>query len=193
MKGKIASAAATAVLGLLVIAPATARAAGGAPEPGASPPNEVVVTTTGWYATDHADTISIFEPVGAGPFPAILFVHGGAWGRAQPNAYELDWARDLAAAQGWLVAVIGYPTKVKHEQIVEPNAVALAISGLARRPDVDRQAIAVWGESAGGQLALLSGYRDARRLHPQVSAIVSISGPREQAGRPGRAANWPAG
>ncbi|HEX3705558.1 MAG TPA: alpha/beta hydrolase [Mycobacteriales bacterium] len=171
------------VLCLLVATPAhAAQAADG--DPGTPtitltgpPPISDVVTTTGWYTPHHAETITLFSPAGDGQYPAVVFVHGGAWGRAQPNSYELDWARDLAAKQHWVVAVIGYPTKVHNEQVVEPDALAEAITSVSKQSDVDSHAIALWGESAGGQLALLAGYRDAMRLHPLVSGVVSISGP----------------
>lgn len=168
--------AAAALLGALVITPATARASAPLAAHDSGQSSEVA-TTTGWYTTDDADTISIFEPAGPGPYPAVIFVHGGAWGRAQPNAYELSWAADLARSQGWLVAVIGYPTKVPHEHIAEPYALALAIQAIANRSDVINRSIALWGESAGGQLALLAAYRDAAAPHPAVRAVVSISGP----------------
>jgi acetyl esterase/lipase len=175
-KGRVGAVTGAVVLSLLTI-PGAARAADAAPPVVGSGSGSGVVVTNGWYASDPADTISLYEPEGTGPFPAIVFVHGGAWGRAQPNAYELGWARALAAAQHWVVAVIGYPTKVAREQVVEPKSVALAIGTVSRRPKVDLRRIALWGESAGGQLALLAAYRDAQRLHPLVSAVVSISGP----------------
>jgi acetyl esterase/lipase len=107
----------------------------------------------------------------------VLFIHGGAWGRSRPNSDEFRFARSLAATQSWVVAVIGYPTKIPHERIVEPQAIRMALSHLAARSDVDRHSIALWGESSGGQLALLTAYRDAMRPDPLVRAVVSISGP----------------
>ena len=171
------------VLSLLVAAPAhPARAA--EPGPGlvpitltGPPPISRVVATNGWYTPDSTTTITLYSPTTGDRHPAVVFVHGGAWGRAQPTAYELRWARALAAHEGWVVAVIGYPTKVPNEQTLEPRAIADAIGAVSRRPDVDSRAIALWGESAGGQLALLTAYRAAARLHPFVSGVVSISGP----------------
>jgi acetyl esterase/lipase len=174
----VVSAGLTGILSLLIVAPATARAADGTPQRTPTPaPGTQIVSTTGWYATDHADTITTFAPAGDGRYPAVIFVHGGAWGRAQPNDNELQWGHDLAQTQGWLVAVIGYPAKVPNEQVVEPRALAFAIDAVAHRSDVDPNAIALWGESAGAQLALVAAYRDARTLRPLVSGVVSISGP----------------
>lgn len=165
-----------ALLGLLIAAPSAARAADPAPsEPPGTPP--AVVATTGTYSPDPANTITTYAPSSVGAHPAVIFVHGGAWGRSQPNSYELRWARELAEQADWVVAVIGYPTKVPHEHVAEPRAVALAIRTVASRADVNPNSIALWGESAGGQLALLAAYRDAARLHPVVTGVVSISGP----------------
>lgn len=172
------AAGASALLCLLVVAPSAARAADHAPERAVAPaPSPEIVSSNGWYTPDRADTITVYEPATKGRHPAVIFVHGGAWGRSQPNGHELDWAHDLAADQGWLVAVIGYPAKVPHEQVVEPRAISDAITAVAHRADVDRSAVALWGESAGAHLALLAAYRDARTLDPLVTGVVSISGP----------------
>lgn len=133
--------------------------------------------TRGWYGLDHADTITTYRPAAPGRYPAVIFVHGGAWGRSQPTSYEFNWAENLAQTEGWLVAVIGYPAKVRNEHVIEPYAMAAAIRAVAHRSDVDDRAIALWGESAGGQLALLAGYRNSTTWRPLVSAVVSISGP----------------
>lgn len=169
---------AAVLLSLLVAAPSAARAADADPASGSAPSSQPrIVTVTGWYTLDPSSSITLYRPAGDGTSPAVLFVHGGAWGRSQPNSYELSWARELAEQEGWLVAVIGYPTKVPREHVAEPRAIAAAIDALAHRSDVDPHAIALWGESAGGQLALLAAYRDAARLHPVVGGVVSISGP----------------
>jgi acetyl esterase/lipase len=169
------SAAAAAALVSLIGAPA-ARAA--EPPPSDAPDSApAIVSTTGWYSPDDPNTVTLYEPDGPGPYPALIFVHGGAWGRSQPNEYELQWAHDLAAGEGWLVAVIGYPTKVRDAHVAEPRAIALAIDAIAQRAEVDRHAVALWGESAGAQLALVAAYRDAARLNPVVAGVVSISGP----------------
>jgi acetyl esterase/lipase len=107
----------------------------------------------------------------------VLFIHGGAWGRARPNVYEFRFARRLAAQNDWVVAVIGYPTKIPRERTVEPHAIRKALTRLAGRDDVDPRSVALWGESSGGQLALLAAYRDAMTAKPLVDAVVSISGP----------------
>ncbi len=169
-------AAAAAALALLVAVPASAQADTGTPSV-PSAPSQSVVSTTGWYSPQPADTVTIYEPDAPGPFPAVIFVHGGAWGRSQPIDGEFQWADDLAQQQGWLVAVIGYPAKIPREQVVEPRAIAWAVDEIAHRSDVASSSVALWGESAGAHLALVAAYRDARTLRPLVSGVVSVSGP----------------
>jgi 2,6-dihydroxypseudooxynicotine hydrolase len=52
-----------------------------------------------------------------------------------------------------------------------PRTVSSAIAWLADRPEVDPEAIGVWGQSTGGQLAIRVAAVD-----PRVSAAVSLSG-----------------
>lgn len=180
MRAAVVPVVVAAVLSLFLAGHSAARAAEVSVQASASPtssPSPEIRTTSGWYGLDRADTITIDEPAAPGRYPAVIFIHGGAWGRSQPTSYEFDWARQLAQQEGWLVAVIGYPAKVRHEEVVEPYAIATAIHAVASRGDVDDRAIALWGESAGAQLALLAAYRDARSWNPLVSAVVSISGP----------------
>lgn len=148
-----------------------------APEPAATAASNRSIVTQQVYGPDPEDTMTSYAPPVAGRFPAVVFVHGGAWGRSQPNVYELRFARTLAEDHRWVVAVIGYPTWVKDERRIEPASVRRAVESVSARRDVAPGRIALWGESAGGHLALLTAYRDARRHHPLVSAVVSISGP----------------
>lgn len=164
---------------LLSCAAATALAAAlvGVVQQPAAAESQSIVTIHSTYGVLADETMTTYAPVGSGSHPAILFVHGGAWGRAEPNGGELAEGRQLAERTGWVVAVIGYPTQTAPERRVEPDAILAALDKLASRADVDRSRIALWGESAGGQLALLTAYRDSLRSHPLVAAVVSVSGP----------------
>ena len=145
--------------------------------PTSTPTPTTIVATRGNYAPNPADTMRTYAPSDAGLHPAVLFIHGGAWGRSRPNSHEFRFARRLAARHDWVVAVIGYPTKIPREHVIEPQAIRKALTKLVSRGDVDPRAVALWGESSGGQLALLAAYRDAMLPAPIVHAVVSISGP----------------
>ena len=112
----------------------------------------------------------------AGRAPAVLYVHGGAWRRGLVAPRELGLARQLAERTGWNVGVVDYPTR-QPRRFREPAAVALALRALVRAPHVDQAKVAMWGESAGGQLGLLDAYRIAASSGVRVCAVASISGP----------------
>ena len=104
-------------------------------------------------------------PKGAGPFPAVVLVHGsGPHDRDQtigPNRPFLDIARGLAA-QG--IAVLRYEKRTKaHPQAFATgdytiddettNDAVLAITALRRTPGIDARRVFVLGHSQGAMMA----------------------------------------
>jgi acetyl esterase/lipase len=119
------------------------------------------------------ETIKLVTPPTVRRRPAIVFVHGGGWQRATLLPDELDLARTWAQQTGWVVACVNYPTALHPYFLTEPRAVAAAVAFVRRLPQVDPRRVALWGESAGSQLAMAVGYRAGSR----VRAVVGISGP----------------
>lgn len=147
------------------------------PSPG-SPSPRTVTEVHGRYGADPANVLVLEVPVGgAAVGPTVLYLHGGAWQRAQPSPADLAFARGLAARYGWRIALISYPTASVPHYAVEDAAVATAVANLSHRPQLDTGHVALWGSSAGGQLALLTAYRDAAAGQRSVCAVVSVSAP----------------
>ncbi len=93
------------------------------------------------------------KPPGAGPFPAVVYFHGGssALSRAQLEAelHGQTLSRFLAAGY---VAVAGTYRPIR--QIDNSIADGVAIVEHAKTiPGVDPQSVVVWGDSGGGSLA----------------------------------------
>jgi dienelactone hydrolase len=108
----------------------------------------------------------VFRPAGAGPFPAVIGLHGcaGLWRRGGIDARSADWAARLSAA-GFLVVFPDSFTPRGMGSACETRTRAIQASGraadvagaaawLARQPQVDRRRIAVIGWSNGGATAL---------------------------------------
>jgi acetyl esterase len=107
----------------------------------------------------------IYQPPGAGPFPTVLDLHGGAWRRKDRLAEEpMDRA---IAASGVLVVAVDlrlsteapYPASVQ-----DANYGVRWLKSRAAEWNGDPSKIGVYGSSSGGHVAQLLGMRprDAR-------------------------------
>lgn len=117
------------------------------------------------YGDEAVQFADLTVPAGEGPFPVVVFVHGGFW----RDAYGLDLARPQAAD----AASRGYATwNVEYRRVGDPGGgypgtladVAAAVdrlAGLAAEFRLDLDRVAVVGHSAGGHLALWIGQRGA--------------------------------
>jgi dipeptidyl aminopeptidase/acylaminoacyl peptidase len=97
------------------------------------------------------------RPPGAGPFPALVWIHGGLATRPQASLREYmlspNPSRFLAA--GYVVAVITYRSRDEDPQSSVSREDSLgAVDHVRRLPYVDPQSVVVFGCSGGGDLAL---------------------------------------
>jgi acetyl esterase/lipase len=130
-----------------------------------------VVINAGNYGSQDNEGMTIFSPDGK-VHPTILFVHGGGWDRGTINQAEVNVAENIEAYAKWNVAVINYPVDVTPYRTSEPAAIHQALVYLKTQPTTGAH-VDLWGESAGGNLALLTAYN-----YPTlVDGVVSISGP----------------
>lgn len=91
--------------------------------------------------------------------PAILFIHGGGWGKGNKKDYRMYTTH--FAAQGYVTASVGYRLKQEafYPAAVEDVKCAVRyIRSHAEELHVDPDRIAVIGGSAGGHLAMMVGY-----------------------------------
>src|SRR6266850_1227141 len=135
----------------------------------------------------------IYQPQGAGPFPTLLDLHGGAWNRKDRLAEEpMDRA---IAASGVLVVAIDmtiapeapYPACVQ-----DANYGVRWLKSKAAEWNGDAARIGVFGSSSGGQVAELLGMRphDSRYNAiplpeaPHVNATVAFAAMRSPVSDP---------
>lgn len=93
-----------------------------------------------------------------GGYPAVLFIHGGGW-RSGDRSQHVPMAQQLAA-KGYVTATAEYRLSTEAPYPAAVHDLKAAIRWLranARQYPIDTTRVAVWGFSAGGQLAALVG------------------------------------
>jgi len=119
-----------------------------------------------------------------GPFPVILFFHGGGW-QAGDKSHGHHWIR-MFADSGYVGVSVGYrfaPEFKWPSQILDAKAAVRFLRANAAALKIDPHRIGVMGESAGGYLALMAGMTDPSDslegdgdfpgISSQVQAVVS--------------------
>ena len=162
---------------------------------------EVVVDENITYgkASDTELKLDLARPEGDGPFPAIVFIHGGGWYQGNRQGYRGQIQE--AAKRGYVAATISYrlmqfdetkketttATPIFPAQIHDAKAAIRWVRANAEKYNVDPNRIGVTGGSAGGHLSLLVGLTDrAANLEGEsgspeqssrVQAVVNVFGP----------------
>lgn len=117
---------------------------------------DAAVTPPQWPARLLAD---IYRPTGAGPFPSVLLIHGGAWKRG--DRAQVEGLAERLAERGYLVVNTTYRLVPDHVWPAQLHDVQQALRwmrspGGAQR-GIDPARIGTFGYSAGGHLAALLG------------------------------------
>ncbi len=103
-------------------------------------------------------------------WPTILMIHGGGW--VSGSNKDFEHLTPLFARKGIQAAAMDYRLAPDHRWPAQLEDVLLAIDFLqAQQCDLKR--IALWGFSAGGQLALLA----ALKRPNAIKCVVSIGAP----------------
>jgi acetyl esterase/lipase len=131
------------------------------------------------YSGGPAGTLcnDLYLPVGPGPHPALLCLHGGAWARGTPRQYQ-DWGPWLAA-RGHVVVAVDYRLS-SHVSPSWPGVfddVRRALEWLiAQAPtlNVDPTRLGLIGDSAGAHMATLLSLEDVSAQY--VRAVVGVYG-----------------
>ena len=104
--------------------------------------------------------VRLYQPQGAGPFPALLDVHGGAW---STGSYLNNEAVDHAiAASGMMVAAIEFRQAPDHPypaQIIDANYGTRWLKARAADLNADPNSVGALGTSSGGHTLMSSALR----------------------------------
>ncbi|MGV3526246.1 MAG: alpha/beta hydrolase [Candidatus Sericytochromatia bacterium] len=99
--------------------------------------------------------IRIYKPAGQGPFPVVVYYHGGGWVIATNDTYDAS-ARALTRAAQAAVVAVEYRKAPEHKFPAAHNDAFAAYQWVLANASSfsgDSQRVAVAGESAGGNLA----------------------------------------
>ena len=131
------------------------------------------------YGSDSRLKLDIYAPTqGQGPWPVIIFVHGGSWSSGNKNPYE--FVGRALAAQGFLTILPNYRLHPEHPFPAFVEDTALAIDWTTRHAGEyggDPKHIIASGHSAGAYnvaLAILDKHYLAA-LGTDVSSIKGVA------------------
>jgi acetyl esterase/lipase len=123
-------------------------------------PREVVITKDIVYSHVEGEQLKldIGRPAGEGPFPAVVFFHGGGW--QQGDKWHMHkWIRKVVPA-GYVGVSVAYRFAPEYKwpsQVEDAKAAIRFLRAHANEYNINEHKISVMGESAGGYLALMVG------------------------------------
>ncbi|MGW0395306.1 alpha/beta hydrolase fold domain-containing protein [Streptomyces sp. NPDC003042] len=108
--------------------------------------------------------LDVRTPAGDGPFPAVVWIHGGGWldgdRRYPPPTVPAALLHGSVLAAGLALVSIDYRHSLEAPfpaQLHDVKAAIRYVRAFAAELGIDPERIGVWGESAGGHLAALAG------------------------------------
>ena len=147
-------------------------------------------TNVSYANLSQAQEMDIYLPDTAGPYPVIIWIHGGGYMSGDKNNGYLHLAKE-GLKRGYAVVSINYRLTNEAQHPAQINDVKAAIRFLranSNEYNLNPDKIAVWGSSAGGGLAALAGTSgNVEELQDdslgnsntsdQVQAVVDMKGP----------------
>jgi acetyl esterase/lipase len=144
--------------------------------------NNVVYSTPTTAGKQVKLVMDIQVPKTAGRKPLVVFLPGGGFESADPSG-NLD-ERTYVAEQGYVVASVQYRTipdgATYKDGLADVKSAIRYLRAHAARYDVNVSKVAVWGQSAGGYMAAMTGVTnylrqfDVGRNLNQSSAVQAV-------------------
>jgi len=115
-------------------------------------------TNVAYATTSTAQALDVYVPAGAGPFPAVVIIHGGAFMMGSKSDESANCA--ALTAQGYVAVSINYRLSGEAKfpaQIQDCKAAVRFLRANATKYNINPDKIGSWGASAGGNLASMLG------------------------------------
>lgn len=122
--------------------------------------------------------IKVFTPIGEGPLPLLIFLHGGGWVIGSPNTHARLCA-ELAQGAGIVVMSVDYRLAPEHPAPASLDDCVAAIRwGAENAAEIgaDATRFAVGGDSAGANLSAAAALRLRDEGGPMPSFLLLIYG-----------------
>jgi len=128
----------------------------------------------------------LFRPRRVGPAPAVLLVHGGGW-TGEDGRWQMEPIAAKLAKRGYIVLNVTYrlaPRWIYPAPVEDLQQAVKWLRANAQSEGIDPQRIAVFGYSAGGYLAALTGLIEGPE-DSHIRAIVTGGAPSDLTFYPG--------
>jgi acetyl esterase len=125
---------------------------------------------------EHPIPIRIFTPTGDGPFPSLVYFHGGGWVVCDLDTHDAV-CRAIARRAGAVVVAVDYrlSPEYKFPAAVEDCYTATEwVAANAASLAVDPRRIAVGGDSAGGNLSAVMCLKSRDEGGPALALQVLV-------------------
>ena len=130
-------------------------------------PQSLTLEEQVFSANNHRIELRIYRPQGEGPFPVILYFHGGGFILGSLNSCD-PLCREIAANAGHIIVSVDYRLAPEHPFPAAAHDAVTALVWLAENGagmGCDMNNMFIAGDSAGGNLAAVAA-REARKTHP---------------------------
>jgi len=126
--------------------------------------------------SEGAIPVRIYTPAGTGPFPVLVFFHGGGWVLCNLDTHD-PVCRSLANGARCIVVSVDYRLAPEHKFPAAPHDCYAATQWVINNATLingDPARVAVGGDSAGGNLAAVVALmaRDRREPAPIFQLLV---------------------
>lgn len=114
--------------------------------------------------------VRIYTPQGRGPFPVLLYFHGGGWVVGNLDTHDAQ-CRALTNAAGCVVVSVDYRLAPEHKfpaAVEDCDAAVQWVAAHAETLHGDPARLAIGGDSAGGNLAAVVALRARDRGTPPL-------------------------
>jgi dipeptidyl aminopeptidase/acylaminoacyl peptidase len=117
------------------------------------PPQEVIIKST-----DDTSLYAYLQmPPGDGPFPAVIFIHGGYGDNPEYTRALLDWnVAKLLLQEGFVVVSTDYRHDLEGRDI---DDIVAAFDYTSHLPSIKSDKVAYFGDSHGSYLAMMAATR----------------------------------